>query len=129
MYHHTNVLQQLNCRKHEVSGDENCLYYAVAHQAGFIERFFGGNIGNANQLRILALITMQQHPGVHAEDRLSQHQWEQKKSIIFQPTEWVVICNYVYLLLQLKEKYLSSLEQEICLHKHGGFYASLHQLR
>jgi len=31
---------------------------------------------------------MQQHPGVRVEDGLSQHQWEQKKSIILQPTEW-----------------------------------------
>ena len=32
------VLQQLNVNKHSVTGDGSCLYHAIAHQAGFINR-------------------------------------------------------------------------------------------
>jgi len=81
---HINVMQKLQCRKHAVSGDGNCLYYAVAHQAGFVEHFSHGGL----QLRMLALTTMQKHPGVRLEDGLSQHQWEQKKLSILKSSEW-----------------------------------------
>ena len=85
---HMNVLQQLHCRKHKVYGDGNCLYYAVAHQAGYIEHSSHGNIFVGKQLRMLALITMQKYPGVRTEAGLSQHQWEQKKLCIPQPSKW-----------------------------------------
>ena len=84
---HVNVLQKLNYRKHEVIGDGNCLYYSVAHQAGFIGRLSRGDICIAKQLRMLALITMQKHPSVRIEDGLSQHQWEQKKLRILHSNE------------------------------------------
>ena len=84
---HVNVLQKLNYRKHEVIGDGNCLYYSVAHQAGFIGRLSRGDICIAKQLRMLALITMQKHPSVRIEDGLSQHQWEQKKLRILHSKE------------------------------------------
>ena len=79
---HMNVLQQLHYRKHEVSGDGNCLYYAVAHQAGYIGHSSRGDIFMGKQLRMLALMTMQKYPGVRIEDGLLQHQWEQKTSCI-----------------------------------------------
>ena len=32
------MLQQLKLKKHVIHGDGSCLYRAIAHQAGFIER-------------------------------------------------------------------------------------------
>jgi len=37
---------------------------------------------------MLALMTMQKCPGVYIEDGVSQHQWEQKKQRILQPSHW-----------------------------------------
>ena len=88
---HLNVLQQLNYRQHKVYGDGNCLYYAVAHQAGYIEHSSHGDNFVGKQLRMLALTVMQKYPGVRTEDGLSQRQWEQKKLCILQPSERVVI--------------------------------------
>lgn len=65
------------------------MYYAVAHQAGYIEHSSCGNDLVGKQLRMLALIVMQKYPGVRTEDGLSQRQWEQKKLCILQPSEWV----------------------------------------
>lgn len=82
------MLQQLNYRQHKVYGDGNCLYYAVAHQAGYTEHSSHGDNFVGKQLRMLALTVMQKYPGVRTEDGLSQHQWEQKKLCILQPSEW-----------------------------------------
>ena len=79
---HMNILQQLNYKKHDVRGDGNCLYYAVAHQAGYIALSARGDIFIGQQMRMLVLTTMQTHPGVRIEDGLSQHQCEQKKQQI-----------------------------------------------
>ena len=85
---HLNILQQLSYQKHDVHGDGNCLYYAVAHQAGYIAPSARGKILIGQQMRLLALTTMQKHPGVRIEDGLSQNQWEQKKQQILQPSHW-----------------------------------------
>ena len=87
----TNVLQQLNCAPHIVYGDGNCLYYAIAHQAGYIEPSSHGESSVGQQLRMLALICMQKYPDVRTEEGMSQQQWEQKKLQVLQPTEWGVV--------------------------------------
>ena len=84
----TDLLQQLNCTRHRVIGDGNCLYYAVAHQAGYIGHSSHGDTSVGKQLRTLALICMQNYPGVRTEEGMSQHQWEQKKLYILDQNEW-----------------------------------------
>ena len=65
------------------------MYYAVAHQAGYTEHSSHGDNFIGKQLRMLALTVIQKYPGVRTEDGLSsQHQWEQKKLCILQPSEW-----------------------------------------
>lgn len=85
---HIDVLQKLNCRRHNIIGDGNCLYYAVAHQAGYIELSSHGDPSVGQQLRMLALITMEKYPDIRTEDGLSQQQWEQKKLQTLQPRKW-----------------------------------------
>jgi len=68
---HMNILQQLNYKKHDVHSDGNCLYYAVAHQAGYIAPSAHGDIFIGQQMRMLVLMTIQKHPGVRIEDKLS----------------------------------------------------------
>ena len=87
----TNVLQQLNRTQHTVFGDGNCLYYAIAHRAGYIDPISHGDSSVGQQLRMLALIIMQKYPDVRIEEGLSQPQWEKKKMAILQSSEWVVI--------------------------------------
>ena len=83
-----NVLQKLHFGRHIVNGDGNCLYHAIAHQAGFIDRDCRGDIVVAKQLRVLALNCMHQYPAVHLEDGIDVIQWEKKKIRILQPNEW-----------------------------------------
>ena len=84
----TNLLQQLQCIQHKIDGDGNCLYYAVAHQAGFSTRACHGDASISQQLRMLALLCMHKYPDVRLEDEISQYEWEQKKLHIIQPYEW-----------------------------------------
>ena len=84
----TSLLQQLNCTRHSVDGDGNCLYYAVAHQAGYIGRFSHGDTSVGQHLRTLALVCMQKYPEVRIEEGISQHQWEHKKLHILDQNEW-----------------------------------------
>ena len=83
-----NILQQLHCTPHTVCGDGNCLYYSIAHQAGYIEPSSRGDKCVGQQLRMLTLITMQKYPDVRTEEGLSQQQWETKKLRVLQATEW-----------------------------------------
>ena len=83
-----NVLQKLCLRRHTVNGDGNCLYHAIAHQAGFIDRDCHGDTVIANQLRVMALNCMHQYPAVRQEDGIGVIQWERKKMKILQPNEW-----------------------------------------
>ena len=69
-------LQQLDCVHHTVDGDGNCLFYAIAHQAGLIEQGCHGDPSVADQLRTLALICMQKYPDVRIEDGLTLCQRE-----------------------------------------------------
>ena len=66
------------------------MYYAVAYQAGYLEHSSHGDNFVGKQLRMLALIIMQKYPDVRTEDgiNISQHQWEQRKLCILQPSEW-----------------------------------------
>ena len=81
-------LQQLGCVRHTVDGDGNCLFYAIAHQAGLIEQGCHGDHSVADQLRTLALICMQKYPDVRVEDGMTLCQWEQKKLHIVQCAQW-----------------------------------------
>ena len=74
-----NVLQKLHFGRHIVNGDGNCLYHAIAHQAGFIDCDCRGDIVVAKQLRVLALNCMHQYPAVCLEDGIDVIQWEKKK--------------------------------------------------
>ena len=58
------LLQQLHYALHKVTGDGNCLYHAIAHQAGFMKPNCHGDTSVAKQLRILALHYMQKYPDV-----------------------------------------------------------------
>ena len=51
-------LQQLNVDKHSVTGDGSCLYHAIAHQAGFINRSSRGEKIVTNVLRQIVLKMM-----------------------------------------------------------------------
>ena len=82
------MLQQLNCRQHKVYGDGNCLYYPVAHHARYIKHSSHEDKFVGEQLKLLAIIIMQKYQSVQTEDGISQHQWEQKKLCILQPSEW-----------------------------------------
>ena len=65
------LLQQLQCAQHKVISEGNCLYYAVAHQAGFIARTCHGDASISQQLRMLALLCMNKYPDVRLEDGIS----------------------------------------------------------
>jgi len=60
----SNALERLSYVLHKVRGDGNCLYHAVAHQAGFIEQNSLGDTLVAKQLRTLALQCMCKYPDV-----------------------------------------------------------------
>ena len=59
------LLQQLHYALHKVTGDGNCLYHAITHQAGFIKPNCYGDTSVVKQLRILALHCMRKYPDVH----------------------------------------------------------------
>ena len=63
----------------KVDGDGNCLYHAIAHQAGFIEQSCHEDTLVAKMLRILALHFMQNYPDVCIEDGTTQLQWGRKR--------------------------------------------------
>ena len=65
----------LNVEHHSVIGDGNCMYYAIAHQAGLIAHTERADRNVSDQLRQLALAMMNEHPGVRLEDGLSPRQW------------------------------------------------------
>ena len=79
------MLKQLKLKEHVLRGDGSCLYHAIAHQAGFIER---ASQGNSNHLRCLAMKTMTEHPGVRLEDGLSLTQWYERKQKNLNVSEW-----------------------------------------
>ena len=72
------VMQQLHVVKHVVKGYGNCLYHAVAHQAGFIPSNSKGNERISLYLRKVAVDTMQKYPSVCSETKLSNLQWLRK---------------------------------------------------
>jgi len=81
-------LEQLGCIRHTVYGDGNCLFYAIAHQAGLIEQNCRGDHSVADQLRTLALNCMLKYPDVRLEDGMTSSQWEQKKLQVVQCAQW-----------------------------------------
>ncbi|XP_065901931.1 uncharacterized protein [Dysidea avara] len=81
-------LQQLDCVRHNVDGDGNCLFYAIAHQMGLIGQNCHGDHYVADQLRTLALACMQKFPDVRLEDGMTVCQWKQKKLHIIQNAQW-----------------------------------------
>ena len=82
-----NVLEKLHYMQHKVYGDGDCLYHAIAHQAGFIKPNSHGDPLVAKQLRILASQCMQEYPDVRLEDGATKVQWEMRKTGILQ-SEW-----------------------------------------
>ena len=73
------MLKQLKLKEHVIRGDGSCLYHAIVHQAGFIERASQGNSMINNHLRFLVVKTMTKHPGVRLEKGLSLTQWYERK--------------------------------------------------
>lgn len=82
------VLQQLNVSKHPITGDGSCLYHAIAHQAGFINRSSRGEKIVSEVLRQIVLKMMAEYPAVRLEDGLSTAQWLQRKLKILDPAQW-----------------------------------------
>jgi len=82
------ILQQLNVSKHSVTGDGSCLYHAIAHQAGFINRNSRGDKIVSGFLRQVVLKMMTEYPDVRLEDGLSIAQWLQKKQATLDPAQW-----------------------------------------
>ena len=71
IYSFDTVLKDLNVKCHSVSRDGSCLYLAVAHQVGLINK---DNRGDRNISRSLCQLTqsmMINYPEVHAEDGLT----------------------------------------------------------
>jgi len=81
-------LETFGCVRHTVDGDRNCLFYAVAHQAGLIGQNCRRDFSVANQLRTLALVCMQKYPDVCMEDGMTIHQWDQQKLDIVRSAQW-----------------------------------------
>ena len=78
---------------------------------------------------MLALTTMQKYPGVRIEHGLSQHQWEQKKSCILQPSDWGGDLKVHLLAIAIGRETVGSLEMGTSLHVHEDFYATLRQFQ
>ena len=79
--HHQGQILQLQSIRHKIDGDGKCLYYADAHQAGFIIRTYHGDGSISQQLQMLAILCMHKYADVRLEDGISQWQWGQKKTL------------------------------------------------
>ena len=82
------VLQHLKLQKHVVRGDGNCLYHAVAHQAGLIPSSSSGDEAVCRHLRHLTFLTMLNYPTIQAKGSLSQVDWMDKQQAVLQDNEW-----------------------------------------
>ena len=82
------LLQKLKCKCHYINGDGSCLYHAVAHRAGLIDKTSKGDIFISGQLRQLVVNMMTKHPGVREEDGLSLVQWFQKMVLVPDLSSW-----------------------------------------
>ena len=82
------ILKDLNVKCHSVSGDGSCLYHAVAHQAGLINKDSKGDRNISKSLRQLTQSMMTNHPEVRVEDGLTKVQWLQKKMTVLDSSEW-----------------------------------------
>ena len=87
-YSFDTVLKDLNVKCHSVSRDGSCLYHAIAHQVGLINKNSRGDRNISRSLRQLTQSMMINHPEVRAEDGLTKVQWLQKKMTILDPSEW-----------------------------------------
>ena len=79
------VLQQLNVNKHSVTGDGSCLYHAIAHQAGFINR---SSRGETIVSEVLTQIVFKKMAAVCLEDGLLTAQWLQRKLKPLDSYQW-----------------------------------------
>ena len=82
------LLKHLKLQKHCVKEYGNCLYHAVAHQAGLIMSSSSGDELVCKHLRQLTLLTMLNYPAVQSEDFISQGEWIEKQQTILQNSEW-----------------------------------------
>ena len=78
----------MKLQKHAVRGDGNCLYYAIAHQAGLIPSSSDGDKAVCRHLRHLAFLTMLNYPTIQSEGSLSPADWMNKQQRVLQDNEW-----------------------------------------
>ena len=83
-----NILLHLKLQKHAVRGDGNCLYHAIAHQAGLIPSSSGGDEAVCRHLRYLTFLTMLNYPTIQSEGSLSQVDWMDKQQAVLRDNEW-----------------------------------------
>ena len=82
------ILLHLKLQKHAVRADGNCLYYAIAHQAGLIPPSSDGDKAVCRHLRHLAFLTMLNYPTIQSEGSLSPVDWTNKQQRVLQDNEW-----------------------------------------
>ena len=82
------ILLHLKLQKHPVRGDGNCLYHAIAHQAGLIPSSSSGDETVCRHLRHLTFLTMLNYPAIQSEGFFSQGEWMEKQQTILQDNEW-----------------------------------------
>ncbi|XP_065884579.1 uncharacterized protein [Dysidea avara] len=82
------ILLHLKLRKHAVRGDGNCLYHAVAHQAGLIPSSSSGDEAVCRNLRHLTFLTMLNYPTIQSEGSLSQVDWMDKQQAVLRDNKW-----------------------------------------
>ena len=81
------VLEHLRLTKHQVKGDDSCLYHAVAHQAKLTTFSTDDNVVSTH-LRRLTLLPMLNYPEVQLENNLSQQAWLDKQQHVLNKDEW-----------------------------------------
>ena len=78
------VLRGLQLCCHHVLGDASCMYNAIAHQAGMINRRERGDRDVSDQLCQPVLTMMRRHPGAQQEDGIPPQQWLDKIALVGQ---------------------------------------------
>jgi len=71
-----------------VKGDGNCLYHAIAHQAGLITSSSTGDEAVSNHLKRLTLLAMLNYPAIQLECSLYDQNWQTKQQQVIATSEW-----------------------------------------